>query len=107
MTREEKYYCFIKHYCHKDQNLLIKKQSIKGRESRNLTYQLSWIQNKPWHIYSKVLQGGLCKVYVLFDQNSVSKPRDKTVFQDTDKSEKRTKNETKEYHEDELEAKRS
>ena len=31
--------------------------------------------NKPWYVYSKEHQGGLCKVYVLFDQNSASKPR--------------------------------
>ena len=69
----EKYYFLTKHYCPKDQNLLFKKQCIKGGETRSLTYQLSWIQNKPWYIYSKEL-GGLCKVCVLFDQNSGSKP---------------------------------
>ena len=43
---------------------------------------------------------------ILFDQNSVSKPRSKsfkTVFQDAGKSEKITKHETKEYHKDALE----
>ena len=105
MTREGKYYYFTKHYCHKDQNSLIKKQCIKGGESKNLTYQLSWIKNKPWHVYNKVLQGGLCTVFVLFDQNSGSKPRGKivkNVFQDVGKSEKITKHETKEYHDDVL-----
>ena len=29
--------------------------------------------NKPWYVYSKEHQGGLCKVYVLFDQNSRTK----------------------------------
>ena len=70
----EKYYFLTKHYCPKDQNSLFKKQCIKGGETRSLTYQLSWIQNKPWYVYSKELQGGLCKVYVLFNQNSGSKP---------------------------------
>ena len=106
MTHEGKYYYFTKHYCHEGQNSLIKKQYIKGGESKNLTYQLSWIQNKPRHVYSKVLQGGLCKVCVLFNPNSGSKPRGKivkTVFQDVGKSEKITKHETKEYHDDALE----
>ena len=43
----EKYYFLTKHYCPKDQNSLFKKQCIKGGETRSLTYQLSWIQNRP------------------------------------------------------------
>ena len=106
LTREEKYYCLTKHYYPKDQNSLFKKQCIKGGETKNSTYQLPWIQNKQWHVYSKELQGCLWKVCVLFDQNSGSKPRGKfvkTVFQDVGKSEKITKHEFKEYHKDALE----
>ena len=69
-------------------------------------YQLSWIQSKPWHFYSKELQGGLCKVCVLFDRNSRSKPRGKfvkTAFLDIGKSEKIANHETKVYHKDPLE----
>ena len=47
-----------------------------------------------------------CKVCVLFDQNSGSKPRGKfvkTVFQDVSKPEKIAKHETKEYHQGALE----
>ena len=64
------------------------------------------IQSKPWHVYSKELQIGLYKVFVLFDQKSGSKLRVKfvkTVFQDGGKSEKIVKHENKEYHEDALE----
>ena len=68
LAREKKCYCLIKHYYPKVQNSLFKKQCIKGGETKNLTYQLSWIQNKPSHVYSKELQGGFCKVCVLFDQ---------------------------------------
>ena len=85
LTCEEKNYYRTKHNCPKDQNSLFKNQCIKGGETKNLMYQYSWIQNKPRHVYSKELQGGLCKVCVLFDQNSGSKPRGKfvkTVFQD-------------------------
>ena len=66
----------------------------KAEKLKYLTYQLSWFQNKPWHVYSKELQGDLCKVRVIFVQNSGSKPRGKfikTVFQDVVKSEKITK----------------
>ena len=44
-------------------------------------YLLSWIYSKD--VYSKELQGGLCKVCVLFEQDSGLKPRGKvlkTVF---------------------------
>ena len=61
----------------KKQNSLFKKHSIKGEEPENLTYQFSWIQSKPWHVYSKDLHGNLVKVCVLFDRNSGSKPRGK------------------------------
>ena len=69
---------------------MAKKQCIKGGQTKNLTYQLSWIQNKPWHVYSKDLRGDLCKVYVLFKQSSGSKSRGKfvkTVFKGVGKSE--------------------
>ena len=36
LTREEKYYHLTKHYCSTDQNLLFKKQYIKGGETKNL-----------------------------------------------------------------------
>ena len=40
-------------------------------------YQLSWIYSKD--VYSKELHGGLCKVGVLFEQDSGLKPRGKFV----------------------------
>ena len=83
-----------------------KSQCIKGGETENLTYQLSWIQNKLWHVYSEECQGGLCRVCVLFNQNLRSKPGCKfvkTAFQDVCKSEKIAKHEAKEYHKDPLE----
>ena len=67
-------------------------------------YQLLWIQNKPWHVYRKELQGGLFKVCVLSYKNLGSKPRGKfirTVFQDVP-GEQIAKNETKEHHKDGL-----
>ena len=38
LTREEKHYYLPKHYCFKDQNSLLKKQYIKGAETKNLMY---------------------------------------------------------------------
>ena len=61
----------------KKQNSLFKKHSIKEEEPENLTYQFSWIQSKPWHVYSKDLHRNLFKVCVLFDQNSGLKPQGK------------------------------
>ena len=40
-------------------------------------YQLSLIYSK--HVYSKKLQGGLCKVCAIFDGDSGLKPRAKFV----------------------------
>ena len=77
LTHEGEYYYLTKHHCPKKQNSLFKKHSIKGEEPENLTYQFSWIQSKPWHVYSKDLHGNLVKVGVLFDQNSGSKPQGK------------------------------
>ena len=104
LTCEEKYYYLIKYHCPKDRNLLLKKrQCIKGGENKILTHELSWIQSKPWHVYSKQLQDGLCKVCVLLDRNSGSKPRGKfveTLFQDVGKLGKITKHETKKSYKD-------
>ena len=106
LTCEEKYYYLTKHHCPKDQNSLLKKQCIKGGQNKNLPHLLSWIQSKQWHVYSKQLQDGLCKVCVLLDRNSGSKPRSKslkTAFQDVGKSDKITKHETKKSYKDVLE----
>ena len=56
---------------------MIQKQCIKEGETKNLMYQLSWIYSKD--VYSKGLHGGLCKVGVLFEQDSGLKPRGKFV----------------------------
>ena len=68
--------------------------------------KVSWIQTKPWYVYSKELQGSLCK-YVYYS----TKIRDRnlevnltwTVFQDVGKQDKVAKHETKIYHKDALE----
>ena len=74
---------------------------MRGGQTKNLTYQLSWLTSKSWHVYSKELEGGLCKACVLFDENSGSKLRGrfvKTAFQDVGKSEKISEHESKDYH---------
>ena len=71
LTREEKYHYLTKHYCPKDQSSLFKNQCIKGGETKNLTHQLSRIQNKPRHVYTKKLQDGLCKVCALYNQKRI------------------------------------
>ena len=85
----EKKYCYLtKDYYLKDQLSLLKKQCINEGKTKNLTYQLLWIQSKRWHVYSKELQGGLCKVCWLFDQISGYESRGKfvkTLFQDVGK----------------------
>ena len=69
LTHEEMYYYPTKQYCPIDQNSLFKNNVSKEEKTKNLTCHPSYIQNKTWHVYSKKLQGGLCKVCVLFYQN--------------------------------------
>ena len=57
------------------------------------------IQKKDWHVYSKELQGVLCKYCVLFDDDDTQQ-RGKfvnTVFQDIGKSEKIKEHQLTEY----------
>ena len=69
----EKYHYLAKHYCSTGKSSLFQKRVQKGvqkgGETKTLTYQLSWIQKNNWHVYSKELQGGLCKYCVLFDDD--------------------------------------
>ena len=66
---------------------------------KRLSYQLSWLQN--WHVYSKELQGGLCRVCIIFDENKTGALRGnfvKNAFQNLAKSEKIAEHEGTEYH---------
>ena len=47
---------------------------MKGVNIVTLTYQESWISSgrASWHVYSPKLNGGLCRVCILFDKSDDS-----------------------------------
>ena len=102
----EKYGYLTKHYCPLDQESLFKKKVVKNRETKTLSYQLSWIRSKWWHACSKELQDGLCKACILFDNFTANVPRGnfgKNAFQNVSQSEKISEHKTKDYHNKALE----
>ena len=87
----EKYWYLTKHYCPSDQESLFKKKNLKRGETKTLSYQLSWIKSKWWYASSKELQGGHCKVCILFDDFVANAPKENSVknaFQNVRKSAK-------------------
>ena len=102
----EKYGYLTKHYCPLDQESLFKKKVVKSGETKTLSYQLSWIKSKWWYTSSEELQGGHCKVCILFDDFSTNAPKGnsvKNVFQNVSKSEKVSEHEKKDCHNKALE----
>ena len=79
----EKYQYLTKHYCLTEKSSLFQKRVQKGGGAKTLTYRLLWIRKNDWQVYSKELQGGLCKYCVLFedDDNQQRGKFVKTVFQ--------------------------
>ena len=96
----EKYQYLTKHFWPTDKSSLFQKIVQKSGETKTVTYQLSWIQKNDWYVYSKELQGGLCKYCVLFDDDDTWQRGEyvKTVFHDIDKSDKIKEHQLTEYH---------
>ena len=95
---QEKYAYYKNHYVPTSSEALLQKEYLKGGKKK-LSYQLSWLQN--WHVYSKELQGGLCRVCILFDENKTGTLRGnfvKNAFQNLAKSEKIAEHEGTKYH---------
>ena len=47
---------------------LFKKQVTKAGKRFLLRFKHKWLKDNSWHVYSKELKGGLCKVCFLFDK---------------------------------------
>ena len=97
----EKYWYLTKHYCPSDQESLFKKKNLKRGETKTLSYQLLWIKSKWWYASSKELQGGHCKVCILFDDFVANAPKENSVknaFQNVSKSAKISEHEKKNCH---------
>ena len=56
---------------------MFSKTIIKGGKPVTLTYQASWMSGSRafWHVYSPKLNGGLCRVCLLFDKSDDSSKR--------------------------------
>ena len=52
---------------------LYQKNITKKGQAFNLSFKYKWLAVHSWHIYSKELNGGLCKACVLFDSSTANK----------------------------------
>ena len=80
---------------------MFKKKNLKRGETKTLSYQLSWIKSKWWYASSKELQGGHCKVCILFDDFVANAPKENSVknaFQNVSKSAKISEHEKNDCH---------
>ena len=101
---EEKYHYFKHHYQPTSESCMFQKVVSKGKKTWTLRYQLSWLCERSWHVYSKELEGGSCKVCVLFDDcMGVRGNFMKNAFQNISKSEKIALHEQTEYHQKAME----
>ena len=63
---------------------------MKGGKLVTLTYQESWMSGERafWHVYSPMLNGGLCRACILFDRSEDTSKRGAFVKQAFQKLEK-------------------
>ena len=87
------------------QDELFSKVVKNPKRTYTLHYKRDWLcdTTKPWHVYSKELNGGLCKICVLFGDNSSNEKNGgiflKRAFQELRKSGKIEEHAGKDYHE--------
>ena len=102
LTRDETYYYYKKHYVPKESDELLEKTiTPKTANPYTLSYQRKWLldEKRPWHVYSRTLEGGLCKACVLFDKSEENRGIFvKRPFQDIKKSEKIWEHDESKYH---------
>ena len=77
---QEMYEYCKNHYVPTSNEVLLQKEYLMGGTKKKLSEQLSWL--KSWHVYSKELEHGLCKVCILFDENKTSSLRVSCVKND-------------------------
>ena len=110
LTDEEKYHYYKYHYQPTSTSSMFHKTVTKKNKTCTLRYQLGWLHGRSWHVYSKELEGGLCKACVLFDECSAVRGSNnkrgnfvKNAFQNIGKSEKIESHEQTEYHQKAME----
>ena len=106
LPREEIYNYYTKQEFPSENDILYSETFTKSGKSFKLSYKRKWLTDHKWHVYSKELDGGLCKACVLFDDpNNVNRGSFvKSAFQNISKPEKVPYHETLQYHQDNLTA---
>ena len=68
LTDEDKYNYLEYHFKPSATEKLFSLKISKNGKEKTLFYQHSWLEERSWHVYSPELNGGLCKLFVLFDK---------------------------------------
>ena len=102
LTRDQIYRYFKHQKLLSENEGLFKKKLTKAGKTIVLRFKHKWLKDNSWHVYSKELKGGLCKVCVLFDEaDEVSRGIFvKRAYQDLNKPEKILEHVQKKYHND-------
>lgn len=105
LSRKEIYNYFTHHVVPSEDDCLFSKQVTKKGETFKLSYKRKWLTDYSWHVYSRELEGGLCKVCVLFDDPNNNNRGNfvKHAFQNVSKPEKIAEHEKLHYHQHALE----
>ena len=99
LIRDEKHRYYKNYFTPTKNNQLYQEKVTKKGETFNLTFKHEWLTNHPWHVYSKELDGHLCKTCVLFDKSKKNQGIFvKNAFQKVSKPEKIKEYETLAYH---------
>ena len=78
---------------------LLEKLVTKESSSFFLSFKMKWLEENPWLVYSKELEGGLCRFCVLFDEKDSNRGIFvKRAFQDVGKPERIGEHAETKYH---------
>ena len=97
---DKEIYDYLKnHHVPMKGDTLFKKLVTKKSSSFVLSFKMKWMEENPWLVYSKELEGGLCKFCVLFDEKDSNRGIFvKRAFQDVGKPEKIREHAEAKYH---------
>ena len=100
MNPDEKY-CYLRQTAiYRKNDYLLRKAVTKNNKTFHILYKKEWADKYSWHTYSPYLNGGLCKVCVLF-HNPHAENRGifvRKAFQNISKPEKIDQHNGLQYH---------
>ena len=89
LTDKDIYDYLKNHHVPMKDDTLFKNLVTKKGSSFFLSFKMKWLEENPWLVYSKELEGGFCKFCVLFDEKHSNRGIFvKRAFQDVGKPEK-------------------